>query len=178
MEVGCRFLSRSLIQSRALCSTFLRPANVKQREFCSAIPVWHKLPSTLDHIDTISSTDLRLPCTYGLCPSEEWLKITVVPRSESVLARLLPQPTPASFSMNQDYQGICIFYSDAKELENSRGILDKDSINIAVTEGDVSGHVAGIYCSSVLKKRRKKMNRHKYRKWRKRMRFIRQAQKK
>lgn len=33
-------------------------------------------------------------------------------------------------------------------------------------------------CSSVLKKRRKKMNKHKYRKWRKKMRFVRRAQKK
>lgn len=33
-------------------------------------------------------------------------------------------------------------------------------------------------CSSILKKRRKKMNRHKYRKWRKRMRFVRRAQNK
>lgn len=32
-----------------------------------------------------------------------------------------------------------------------------------------------VQCSSVLKKRRKKMNRHKYRKWRKRMRFKRRA---
>lgn len=31
------------------------------------------------------------------------------------------------------------------------------------------------HCSSVLKKRRKKMRRHKYRKWRKRMRFKRRA---
>lgn len=30
-------------------------------------------------------------------------------------------------------------------------------------------------CSSVLKKRRKKMNKHKYRKWRRRTRFIRRA---
>ena len=35
-----------------------------------------------------------------------------------------------------------------------------------------------IYCSSVLKKRRRKMNRHKYKKWRKRMRFLRRSLKK
>lgn len=31
-----------------------------------------------------------------------------------------------------------------------------------------------VHCSSVIKKRKKKMNKHKYRKWRKKMRFLRQ----
>lgn len=43
----------------------------------------------------------------------------------------------------------------------------------SLVEGD-----EGKKCSSVLKKRRKKMNRHKYRKWRKRMTFKRRALKK
>ena len=41
--------------------------------------------------------------------------------------------------------------------------------NAEVTEEDV------VQCSSVMKKRRRKMNRHKYKKWRKKMRFLRRS---
>ena len=50
---------------------------------------------------------------------------------------------------------------------------------VCITPSDPSSlHVEGKheqYCSSVLKKRRKKMNKHKYKKWRKKMRFKRRA---
>lgn len=75
--------------------------------------------------------------------------------------------------------------------KNFIGVLEKDYSGvleknfISVLEKDLEDYSGGDYsntvnksCSSVLKKRRKKMNRHKYRKWRKRMRFVRRALKK
>ena len=51
--------------------------------------------------------------------------------------------------------------------KNECGFQEEDETDVTPTPR--------LYCSSILKKRRKKMNRHKYRKWRKRMRFVRRA---
>lgn len=52
--------------------------------------------------------------------------------------------------------------------------LEGDSLCLRDVD-DSALHGPSVVLSSVLKKRRRKMNRHKYRKWRKRMKYVRRA---
>jgi len=86
------------------------------------------------------------------------------PRSGELSQR--PLNFPATL---KDVNILECLYKEAIELGNCEQNESSDeSVDV----------ISKMYCSSILKKRRKKMNRHKYRKWRKRMRFVRRALKK
>lgn len=52
-------------------------------------------------------------------------------------------------------------------------LVEPTEEKLEITDSDQVEH-RRVRCSSVIKKRKKKMNKHKYRKWRKKMRFLRQ----
>ncbi len=80
-----------------------------------------------------------------------------------------------SLKGQQIYQGDVSFRSqDSFAIRNTIQDDNFPGLNSnALTE--VTGDDDGYSCLSVLKQRRKKMKKHKYKKWRKRMRFVRKA---
>lgn len=186
MELRCRCLYRScLIHSRALCQSILGPVNLRHiRTPVSPVPLWRKTSSTTDIIakyprcDSSSGTGVRLPRGNTPCASVLWKNNFIISppeRSESTCDGRWWHAN-VDFPAVDFQSSLRYLHRDGIRLEHYGGA--KPPSNGAAVVEEVSGNTNGIYCSSILKKRRKKMNRHKYRKWRKRMRFLRRSLKK
>ena len=74
----------------------------------------------------------------------------------------------SNLSLNADFSPSVVMYLPT--------IVKYPKVEVEVVPDDDSSQCdVGKSCRSVLKQRRKKMNKHKYRKWRRKMRFVRRA---
>ena len=92
----------------------------------------------------------------------------------SLIPKLSHQPVSAQSTVHtqKGEEGVVQCSSVMKNAEvREEGVVQCSSVmkNAEVREEGV------MQCSSVMKKRRQKMNRHKYKKWRKKMRFLRRS---
>lgn len=181
----CKILWNTLLQTRPLCTSVLgcfSSSNPQHRsEIIPCTPHSRKNPFTtggymklVSEDKSRSVTPFQLPQMHSFQKTELLLKKGfIIERGQTIpgVTTGLGTSILTKYALNCRNTGIDSVRSVTEMKHSPEDYLE--DCRVHEEEAGELSKVHDLYCSSILKKRRKKMNKHKYRKWRKRMRFLR-----